>query len=85
MAESDARVREAVAFVRRELAARADPDKAAAMQAYMKTDMPFHGVQKPERTVVFRELKRRCAPQTWDEYRALVTALWELPHREETY
>ena len=85
MAESDARVREAVAFVRRELAARADPDKAAGMQAYMKTDMPFYGVQKPGRTVVFRELKRRYAPQTWDEYQGLVTALWELPHREEKY
>ncbi|MFO7293808.1 MAG: DNA alkylation repair protein, partial [Acidimicrobiia bacterium] len=34
------------ALVSAELARRADPAKAVAMAAYMKTDMPFYGVQK---------------------------------------
>jgi 3-methyladenine DNA glycosylase AlkD len=75
----------AVAMVRSELVALADPDKAAGMQAYMKTDMPFYGVQKPERTVVLRRLRTEFGPQTHAGYVDLCTALWELPHREEKY
>ena len=74
-----------VDFVRSSLAARADPAKAAGMQAYMKTDMPFYGVQKPERVKILREIKRRFAPGTHPEYLESVAALWELPHREEKY
>jgi hypothetical protein len=33
--------------VRRRLAGAADPDRAPAMQAYMKSAMPFHGVPSP--------------------------------------
>ena len=55
------------------------------MQAYMKTEMPFYGVQKPGRTEVMRRLKKEFIPQSHDEYVALATALWELPHREEKY
>jgi len=75
----------AVAHVRSALAARANPEKAAGMQAYMKTDMPFYGVQKPGRVEIFRHLKRAFPPTDRDEYEALATALWELPHREEKY
>lgn len=46
---------ELVAAVRRELAAAAEPDRAPAMQAYMKSDMPFHGVRLPD-------VRRICAP-----------------------
>ena len=55
------------------------------MQAYMKTEMPFYGVQKPGRTEVMRHLKKEFVPQSHEEYVALVTALWDLPHREEKY
>lgn len=75
----------AVACVQSALAARANPDKAAGMQAYMKTDMPIYGVQKPARVEIFRHLKRAFAPNDRDEYVALATALWKLPHREEKY
>jgi DNA alkylation repair enzyme len=37
--------------VRAGLAARANPAKAPDMQAYMKSEMPFLGVQKPARGV----------------------------------
>jgi len=76
---------EAVAYVQSALAARANPEKAAGMQAYMKTDMRFYGVQKPGRTEIFRHLKRTFPPTDREEYEALATALWELPQREEKY
>jgi 3-methyladenine DNA glycosylase AlkD len=55
------------------------------MQAYMKTDMPFYGVQKPERVKILREIKSRFAPGSHAEYLDAAGALWELPHREEKY
>lgn len=75
----------AVTYVQAALVAAADPEKAAGMQAYMKTDMPFYGVQKPGRVTILRYLKKRFAPENRDQYAELVTALWELPHREEKY
>ncbi|RLE12584.1 MAG: DNA alkylation repair protein, partial [Actinobacteria bacterium] len=48
--------------VRSELAAVADPAKAGPMAAYMKTDMPFYGVQKAGRTTVMRRLKQEFPP-----------------------
>ncbi|MGA7227224.1 MAG: DNA alkylation repair protein [Acidimicrobiia bacterium] len=72
-------------FVTASLAGVADRDKAIRMQAYMKTDMPFYGVQKPERRPIVSKLVRRFRPESNDEYRALVLGLWDLPHREEKY
>jgi 3-methyladenine DNA glycosylase AlkD len=72
-------------FVQTELVRRADPEKAVGMQAYMKTDMPFYGVQKAGRVEILRTLVRSISPADRDEYEALVLALWGLPHREEKY
>lgn len=55
------------------------------MQAYMKTDMPFYGVQKPGVTPILRALVREFPPESQAEYEDLVLALWALPHREEKY
>ena len=63
----------------------ADPAKAAPMQAYMKTDMPFRGVQKAGRMPIARELRREHPPTDAEDYRAQVMSLWSLPHREEKY
>jgi 3-methyladenine DNA glycosylase AlkD len=68
-----------------ELAARADPAKAGPMQAYMKTDMPFHGVQSTARRQVGRMLKAAFPVGDNEDYRAQVAALWSMPHREEKY
>jgi 3-methyladenine DNA glycosylase AlkD len=76
---------DAVAYAQSALAARRDPDKAVAMQSYMRTDMPFYGVQKPGREPILRHLMRESAPADREAYEAIVTALWELPHREEKY
>jgi hypothetical protein len=45
------------------LEAVADPDKAGPMAAYMKTTMPFFGVQKPGRALIIRDLKRLLSPR----------------------
>jgi 3-methyladenine DNA glycosylase AlkD len=74
-----------IEYVQGSLAEQADPEKAEGMQAYMKTDMPFYGVQKPERTRILRHIVKECAPQTHGDYFDAVTSLWELPHREEKY
>lgn len=78
-------IEEVVALVRRELSVRADAEKAAGMQAYMKTTMPFYGVQKAGRVQVIRLVRRQFTPATHTEYVALCRALWALPHREEKY
>jgi 3-methyladenine DNA glycosylase AlkD len=74
-----------VDYVQAALGDRANPGKAAVMQAYMKTDMPFYGVQKPERVKILREVKSRFAPGSHPEYLDAAAALWELTHREEKY
>ncbi|MFI5955875.1 DNA alkylation repair protein [Cryptosporangium sp. NPDC051539] len=74
------------AAVRSALAAAADPAKAPAMQAYMKSTMPYLGVPKPERA---RALKTVFADHplpgraTWEN---AVRALWhDATYREERY
>jgi 3-methyladenine DNA glycosylase AlkD len=63
----------------------ADLGRAPAMQAYMKTSMPFYGVTSPARRQVARRLRDECPPATPAEYRAQVEGLWALAHREEKY
>ena len=53
---------EACRFASAALAAVADPSKAPDMQAYMKTEMPFYGVQKAGRATILRELVRWFPP-----------------------
>jgi 3-methyladenine DNA glycosylase AlkD len=78
-------VAEATAYAQRALAEVADPGKAPGMQAYMKTDMPFYGVQKPARAPIARHLSAEFAPRNREEYEALILGLWGLSHREEKY
>ena len=78
-------ITEACVYVSDALFAAANREKAVGMQAYMKTDMPFYGVQKPGRTPILRRLLREFPPEDRDQYESLVLALWALPHREEKY
>ncbi|MCZ6518932.1 MAG: DNA alkylation repair protein [Actinobacteria bacterium] len=78
-------ITEACVYVSDALSAAANPEKAVGMQAYMKTDMPFYGVQKPGRTPILRRLLREFPPEDRDQYESLALALWALPHREEKY
>ncbi len=70
--------------IRSGLAELADPAKAPGMQAYMKSSLPFYGVQKPARVqlarAVFVEL------DTFAAWRSTVLELWHgATFREERY
>lgn len=73
-----------VADVRAELWAAADPDRAPAMQAYMKSALPYYGVSMPQ----CRRLWRRCfdVALTNEQWLAAQNLLWdEADYREERY
>jgi 3-methyladenine DNA glycosylase AlkD len=76
---------ELVATIREVLRAEADPARAAQMQAYMKSAMPYLGVGVP----VVRRLTRRAAegrPGELDDLRDTAAVLWrEAVFREERY
>ncbi len=55
------------------------------MAGYLKTDMPFYGVPKPERHKVYRDMVGRFPITSRAGYVAAVKALWAQPHREEKY
>jgi 3-methyladenine DNA glycosylase AlkD len=78
---------ELVAAVRDGLAAIADPAKAPAMQAYMKSAMPFRGVPTPERRQLTRDVVARTGPPTdRSAWEATVRELWDgATYREERY
>ncbi|WP_053736222.1 DNA alkylation repair protein [Nocardia sp. NRRL S-836] len=69
--------------VRSGLAELADPVKAPEMQAYMKSDMPFLGVRKPQRAALLKTLPRI---DDRDEWLDAVQTLWrDAVFREERY
>ncbi len=76
---------ELVEFVGGELGRLADPKRAVAMAAYMKTMQPFYGVGAPQVQGIAKEARKRFAPVSRSAYRKNVSALWRLPHREERY
>ena len=72
--------------IRQALADNADPTKAEGMRAYMKSEMPYHGVQKPARTKICRAAFRRHPIADKDAWRDTVLDLWRnAAYREERY
>lgn len=72
--------------VRDALARHADPDKAARMQAYMKSAMPYWGAPKPLRARLTLDVFRRHPLPDPEAWRMAVLALWrEAERREERY
>jgi 3-methyladenine DNA glycosylase AlkD len=72
--------------VRRALREAADPAKAPGMQAYMKSALPFHGVQAPAQRRIFRAVFADHPVGAFAAWRATVLALWrEASRREERY
>ncbi len=74
-----------VKFVQSNFKKLANKQKSVEMQAYMKTTMPFYGVQKPDRMPIYKAVKNDFAASDIHEYKNNVRALWALPHREEKY
>lgn len=64
----------------------ADPAKAEPMRAYMRSEMPFWGVQAPEVKRICREVFREHPIDDRAVWEATVRALFdEAGHREERY
>ena len=56
------------------------------MQAYMKSAMPFYGVQKPARAKLARAVFDAYPLEGFDAWRDTVLALWrDARYREERY
>ena len=64
-----------VARIRSDLARAGDAARAPAMQAYMKSALPFHGVPVPQVRKITRAVARAAPPLELD---ALVAAAREL-------
>jgi 3-methyladenine DNA glycosylase AlkD len=74
---------EAVRLALREVA---EPDKAAAMQTYMKSKMPFLGVLAGPRRAALKRVFAAHRIDSAPEWRRAVLALWrEAEYREELY
>jgi 3-methyladenine DNA glycosylase AlkD len=72
--------------IRAALAAVADPEKAAPMQAYMKSTMPNLGVQKPARVAALRPMLRRHRLEDRAAWAETIRLLWDdASYREERY
>ena len=62
-----------------------DPQKARQMQAYMKTEQPFYGVQAPERRRLLRAAARIYPITSRRQYNRVILTLWNGKYREEMY
>ena len=75
-----------LARVRRALRQAADPARAPAMQAYMKSALPYHGVAAAPLREVCRETFAGAAFGSAAQWRAQVLELWQgARFREERY
>jgi 3-methyladenine DNA glycosylase AlkD len=75
-----------IAALRAALAAHADPARAAAMQAYMKSALPFYGIAAPLRRRLTAETVAAYPCADTAELAATMRALWdEARFREERY
>jgi 3-methyladenine DNA glycosylase AlkD len=78
--------RKLIRAVREALRAAADPAKAPAMQAYMKSEMPYLGVQSSPLRQALRPLFRDHHLDSFEEWRDSVLELWHSARfREERY
>jgi 3-methyladenine DNA glycosylase AlkD len=72
--------------VRTVLRENADPERAAKMQAYMKSAMPYRGVTSPVQRGLFKEIFARHAALSCEDTRAIAGELFgDAKFREERY
>lgn len=75
-----------VAHIRRELRRRADPVKAPQMRAYMKSAVPYLGVQTPALREACRLAFSAHPLTSFEDWRDTVLALWrDARYREHRY
>jgi 3-methyladenine DNA glycosylase AlkD len=72
--------------LKKSLRAAADPAKAPAMQAYMKSSMPYLGVQAPQLRLALRAVFAVHPLESFEQWSDAVIELWrEARYREERY
>lgn len=77
---------ELVTAIRQGLADNANPEKAAGMRAYMKSAMPYRGVQTPMRRKLVRAALRAHPLASRNAWLGAVLELWRnAAYREERY
>ncbi|HVK26164.1 MAG TPA: DNA alkylation repair protein [Actinokineospora sp.] len=75
-----------VTAVRTGLQASANPAKAPDMQRYMKSDMPYYGVAKPERAALIKAVFSEHPITDRAVWIDTMAALWrQATHREQRY
>ena len=75
-----------VAEIRQTLAEHADSAKAQGMKRYMKSEMPYRGVQAPLFCRLCKDVFRRHPIQDKKDWQAAVSNLWRnASYREERY
>jgi 3-methyladenine DNA glycosylase AlkD len=75
-----------VGLIRRALAERANPERAAGQQAYMRSALPYHGLIMPEVRRVVGELCRRHRLPDAGTWGQAIRDLWDgVTHREQWY
>ena len=86
---SDSEVhRDLVAAVRDVLEQRADPERAAGQQRYMKSALPYHGLSTPDLRAALTPLLRdpAFAMASREQWAATIRSLWAgATHREHWY
>jgi 3-methyladenine DNA glycosylase AlkD len=63
----------------------ADPERAAAMRAYMRDQFPFLGIPTPKRRALSREVLTGLTRPSEEDLRVVALACWERPEREYQY
>ena len=64
----------------------ADPEKAEAQRAYMKSSLPFYGISSPDLRVALREPLRAHRLASFEDWEGAIRMLWDTAlHREDWY
>ena len=74
-----------IKYIKNELMRNGDRVKAPQMQAYMKTEQPFYGVQSKLRKQIFRDAIKKHPITSREEWEKVILELWNGTHREEMY
>ncbi|MBE1298672.1 MAG: DNA alkylation repair protein [Alteromonadaceae bacterium] len=74
-----------VEYLKSEMQRLAMPEKAASMQAYMKTTQPFYGLAAPARKQIIRSAKKQFQIVDFAEYQTTIETLWHGSCREDMY
>jgi len=75
-----------VESIRSEFARHADPERAEAQRAYMKSPLPFYGISSPDLRAVLRGPLREHRLASFAEWERAIRTLWDTArYREEWY